>query len=233
MKKSNRITRKSDSAPISAQAKRPAENPDKKPVDGLASPDALAESEPVKKLLSRLCARHFETEGVPADAKKKASPALVNELRRFLSESSFAALSEIESDFGVTIEAQLAAALGTWLKFLEHKRAQNWDKTESHLRTVIQDDACVLDPNHVDYLVWAGRAKTVSQKAARFYVLAVRHQLERPFNEARPMLEGLRDLIEGHGGFADQAKALSEMLFNYESAAGGLMIERAELPDTR
>jgi hypothetical protein len=223
MKKSNRIAKNNGISPSTTQVKRPSGKLSKRP-------EGSIRQEPTKKLLARLEKRRWHHEAKAAETRKEKSPALVNELRLFLGAKSFATLAEVEKEFGLSIEAQLGAAVGTWTAFVEWERFEHFGRTEESMRKSVLDAACAIDPGHVGFILEKQRPKMVSKRAAQFFLLSLRQQMGRPFDEARPILEGLRDLLEGHPGFVREEEALRDMLNGCELVESDAMADRAGLP---
>ena len=216
MKKSNRIARKGDAARTRAQSK--------------ANPTSLADSGAVPPKKAKRPADDGEPRPLPT--RRKCSPALTAELRRFLSLKSFALLAGIEERYGVSIEAQLAAALGSWTGHVAWQVQSHPGYSAEYLRKHLQEDAFALDPGQVEYLVEEGLAKKASVMGARLFLDVVTKAQAMPFEEGRPLLAGLRDLVKGNPAYQAESKRVRDWMDAGESLGSHHLYTRAgrEIP---
>jgi hypothetical protein len=206
MKKLNQIARKGDTSPRQAQASRARKK--------TATAKEVAEINEPRPLRSR----------------KKRQPVLIAELRRFLTPQSFTVLARIEERYGVSVEDQLAAALGSWTGHVEWQEQMYPGCDDRFLCQLVKDDAGAFDPGHMEYLLEARRAEKASKEGAALFIDVAEKALALPFRDGRQILAGLFDLVRGNPAFKGEALRVRDYLDAGECLASHHLYTRAGMP---
>jgi hypothetical protein len=107
------------------------------------------------------------------------------------------------------------------------EKRRHADHTDSWLKTVVNEYACAIDPDQIDYVLEGVRAEKASPEAAQLFIHIIETAQRQPFADGKPALVGLCDLVKGNPAFKEEARRVEEFVSNGESLSSHQFHDRA------